>query len=283
MRGSRRRCFNTQNRLASLDVKGPIDYKSIDRLAKAAEQPDRRFSRSVIIHNPADSTDDSMSRLEKARRHIEARIYADAVGAPSGSKWQLLKALFTEKGFATRVLRKRLHLPIALNTEDRRILEQVIFPTYLANPDIKTVLFVGCDSYTTRYERSYFSSVNFWTIEPDASRSGFGARQHVVSPLENLGQHFNLNYFDLIICNGVYGWGLDKAEQCEAAFSQCYQCLAANGYLLLGWDDLPRRDPAPLAAIHSLDNFRKYPFPPLGTWRYRTDTPYRHTYDFYQK
>ena len=29
--------------------------------------------------------------------------------------------------------------------------------------------------------------------------------------------------------------------------------------------------------------FRKYTFPPLGTWRYLTDTPYRHTFDFYRK
>jgi len=224
-----------------------------------------------------------MNRTEQARRRIEARVYADAIGTPSNSKWELLVALLTEKGFASRVLRKRLNLPFSLNTEDRKVLEQIIFPHYLSNPAIKTVLFVGCDSYTGQYQRSYFATVSFWTIEPDSARSRFGSQQHVVAPLEQLGKYFPEDYFDLIVCNGVYGWGLDTADQCETAFSQCYRCLAPDGHLLLGWDDLPRRDPAPMAELRSLDRFRKYTFPAFGSWHFLTATPYRHTYDFYQK
>jgi len=39
----------------------------------------------------------------------------------------------------------------------------------------------------------------------------------------------------------------------------------------------------PLAEIESLGDFQKFRFPPLGSWRYLTDTPYRHTYDFNRK
>ena len=46
-------------------------------------------------------------------------------------------------------------------------LEQVIFPRYLADPRIKRVLFVGCDKYTAQYERRFFASHDYWTIEPD--------------------------------------------------------------------------------------------------------------------
>jgi len=87
----------------------------------------------------------------------------------------------------------------------------------------------------------------------------------------------------LIICNGVFGWGLDRREQCEAAFSQCYSRLRNDGHFLFGWDDVPRRTPVPLATLSSLTRFRPYDFPPLGTSRYVTDTQYRHTYAFYRK
>jgi hypothetical protein len=46
---------------------------------------------------------------------------------------------------------------------------------------------------------------------------------------------------------------------------------------------VPRRAPIPLADLQSLARFRQMFFSPLGAWRYRTDTPYRHTFDFYQK
>jgi hypothetical protein len=224
-----------------------------------------------------------ISRLERARHRVEARIYASAIGAAPAGKLEVLIALFTEKGFAARVIRKRLRLPVQLHIEDRRVLEQIVFPHYRSLGTVRRVLFVGCDWYTAHYERFYFAGVDYWTVEPDAAHARFGARQHVVAALEDLDHHFQEGFFDLIICNGVFGWGLDAPDQCDAAFSQCYRCLAAQGHMLLGWDDLPARSPVPLEQIPSLGRFRKYTFAPLKSWRYLTDTPYRHTYDFYQK
>jgi hypothetical protein len=224
-----------------------------------------------------------MTKTEEARRKTEARVYRAVVGERPDSKWKSLLPLLTERGFASRVIRKRLNLPTPLDTTDRWILEQRIFPHYLSNPAIRNVLFVGCDFYTTHYQRMFFSAVNFATIEPDPARRRFAANRHAVAPLEKLGDHFAPGEFDLVICNGVYGWGLDSLEQCDAAFYQCHACMANGGQLILGWDDVPRRTPVPLTQISSLALFRKYVFPEFGTWRYVTDTPYRHTYDFYEK
>ena len=69
----------------------------------------------------------------------------------------------------------------------------------------------------------------------------------------------------------------------EAAVRQCHRALSDGGYLLLGWNDVPRFDPAPLSAVSALARFARHAFPPLGVWRYRTDTPNRHTFDFYRK
>lgn len=224
-----------------------------------------------------------MTRLERARRRIEERIYTDAVGRSNGPRWKQMWPLLTEHGYASRVIRKRLGLPTPLNTTDRIILEQSILPFYVSQPDIRTVLFVGCSSYTVQYQRQFFSRVNFWTIEPDATRARYGSNKHVIAPLENLEQHFAANTFDLIICNGVYGWGLDRPDQLETAFRQCHACLRSGGYFLLGWDDIPERAPVALDSVSSLQRFNRHEFPVLGTWRLATDTPYRHTFDFYRK
>jgi SAM-dependent methyltransferase len=224
-----------------------------------------------------------MNWRERARHNIEARVYRDAVGEPPDPTWHTFLSLFTEYGYASRVLRKRFGMPTPLNTEDRRIIEQTIFPYYRAEPGFKTVLFVGCNTYTSHYQAKFFDNANFWTIEPNADLRKFGAAQHVIAPLEEVGRYFADNFFDLIICNGVFGWGLDRASQCEAAFSQSHSCLRAGGQMVFGWDDVPRRTPVALADVRSLALFRRFTFPPLQTWRYLTDTPYRHTFDFYQK
>ncbi len=224
-----------------------------------------------------------VNRRERARRAIEARVYRDAAGEPPASKWRTLWPLLTEHGYATRVLRKRLGLHTPLNTEDRRVLEEIIFPFYTADTRFKTVLFVGCNTYTSHYEREFFEGKSYWTIEPDPGLRKFGAGQHVIAPLEDVGQHFAANFFDLIICNGIMGWGLDRAAQCERAFAQCYDCLRDDGHLVFGWDDIPRRKPFDLDAVPSIARFTRFVMPSLGAWRYLTDTPYRHTFDFYRK
>jgi SAM-dependent methyltransferase len=224
-----------------------------------------------------------MNRIEKARRKIDDRVYRDIIGAPPDSKWTSLVALLTERGYASRVIRKKLKLPAPLNSTDRWVLEQRIFPHYQSNPAIRDVLFVGCDSYTAHYQRSFFPTVNYTTIEPDPARSRFGASRHIVAPLEELAAHAPADAFDLIVCNGVFGWGLDSLEQCEPAFAHCHTCLRTNGHLILGWDDLPSRVPLPHERITSLARFRRYVFPEFGSWRFLTPTPFRHTFDFYQK
>lgn len=199
--------------------------------------------------------------------------------------------LFSERGYAHRVLcgrvygvmRNRLGMAAPMLTEDRRVLEQIIFPHYANNSRIHTVLFVGCDSYTAHYGRRYFAGHNYWTLDPDATRRRFAAKQHVTARLQDVGRYFPHAFFDLIVFNGVYGWGLDSVQDCEAALSQCHRCLGDGGHLIIGWNDLPERDPAPLSEVSSLSRFSKYAFPAFGGWQYLTQTVYRHTYRFYQK
>jgi hypothetical protein len=200
----------------------------------------------------------------------------------SGAARSAVVRLFTDKSFAQRAVRYALRLPTPLATEDRRVLEQIIFKHYAARDDIRSILFVGCQWYTKHYER-LFPQRNYWTIDQYAPARKYGARQHVTAPLERLDEFFPAGYFDLVICNGVYGYGLDTLEQCELALTRCYDRLRADGEFVFGWNNVPARTPVPLESIESLKRFRKVVFPEFNSWRYVTDTPYAHTYDFYRR
>jgi SAM-dependent methyltransferase len=224
-----------------------------------------------------------MSRRAHALRKIEDRIYRLTVGGPGDSRWQRLINMVTEQGYATAAIRQRLGLSTPLETEDRRILEESIFPYYCEDPTFKKILFVGCAIFTAHYQEKFFKGKEFWTIEPHAYQSKFGSTHHIIAPLEDAAKHFAAGYFDVIFCNGVYGWGLDTLAHGEAAFAACHSCLRDGGHLLFGWNDVPQRTPFGLDDVQSRKHFKRFEFPALKSWRYLTSTRQRHVFDFYQK
>jgi hypothetical protein len=178
-------------------------------------------------------------------------------------------------------LRLLVGLPAPMRTPDREILENTIIPFFVTR-GVSRVLFVGTDWFTKHYDR-FFAGSDYWTIEIEPGRRRFGGTQHIVDSMEHLDRHFPKAYFDLILCNGVYGWGLNDPASCEEAFQQCYDCLRDQGVLMLGWNDVPERRPFPLESVHSLRQFARLEDSPFGTWRYAAPTLTRHTYDFYAK
>ena len=123
--------------------------------------------------------------------------------------WAALKARPASEiaGYGVILARNALGLPNRMRTPDRDALEQVILPAYAARPDIKAVLFVGCAWYTHHY-KSMLPGREYWTIDPDPWKKRFGARRHIVAGLESVDAHIAASRLDLIICNGVFGWGL---------------------------------------------------------------------------
>ena len=138
--------------------------------------------------------------------------------------------------------RNALGLPNRLCTPDRETLERVILPAYAARAEIQTVLFVGCDWCTRHYER-LFAGRFYWTIDPNPWKKRFGGRHHLVDGLERLDTHFEPGGIDLIVCNGVVGYGLNGQAECERAFTGCFDALRANGEPVLGWNDVPEHRP----------------------------------------
>lgn len=167
-------------------------------------------------------------------------------------------------------------------TEDRRVLEQKILKYFTCNDVYRHVLFVGCHWYTHGYE-NLFEKHDYWTLEIDPSHRKYGAKQHIVDGMQSMAKYFERGSLDLIICNGVFGWGLDDRPDVEQAFGASFECLREGGVLVLGWDDIDKCCPFPLDQCASLQRFRPFVFPPLRGANYVTNTPYRHTYRFFEK
>jgi SAM-dependent methyltransferase len=168
--------------------------------------------------------------------------------------------------------------------KDRRILDERILPRLAQNPRFARVLFVGCDWYTEHVE-GLFSAAGreYATIEIDPNRAVHGARRHVVGALADLARHFPEGSLDLIVCNGVIGWGLNDPAQIERSMAACVAALSPGGVLLLGWDDVPEKLPVPIEGIQTLRALRRVAPEGFETAVIETGTYTRHTFGFWQK
>ena len=171
-------------------------------------------------------------------------------------------------------------LKTALRTPDRKVLDTVILPPLIQDPLCRRVVFVGCDWYTRHYE-DMFSTQDYWTIEVDPARARFGARQHVVGPMTEIGDRFAPGSVDLVVCNGVIGWGLNDPDEVEASLRACARALRPGGVLLIGWNDIPEKRVIDLGSLAALREF--HPFPVAGRSVFETATYNRHTFSLYQK
>ena len=221
------------------------------------------------------------------RRPVWARAAACETMSAVLARWRswterLRERVAVSGRTAVRRAKAAVPVPQPLRTADRRVLERAILPAFAADPAVRRILFVGCARYTRPYER-LFAGREYWTLDADPRLQRYGGRCHVADRLENLARHFDADSFDLIICNGVFGWGLDGADACEVAFDAVYDCLERGRQFVLGWNDVARRRPLALEGLRSLQRFERRSLVPALPWRYPTAGPYRHTYDFYLK
>jgi len=172
----------------------------------------------------------------------------------------------------------------AIRSADRRLLEETLLPGYAADAALDRLLFVGCDWYTRDYVEMFAPRRDrLCTVDIDPAKARFGAAGHVVAPMQEIDRHFPAESLDVVIANGVYGFGIDDREGLSRAFAASHTVLREGGTLVLGWNDvtaLAPFDPAPVALAQG---FGRAVNGPLGTWRVVTDTPLRHTFDTYER
>ena len=167
-------------------------------------------------------------------------------------------------------------------SDDRTILECLILPFYQLSAAHQRLLFAGTDWYTHGYNR-LFRAKEYMTLDADPDKAQYGAARHVTAPLDTLAAHVSSSSLDLIVCNGLVGWGLNDRAAAEASFQACFDALRPGGHLLIGWNDLPEYRPFLLAELNSMARFAPLHFPPLGASVHLVDNEWRHVFSFFVK
>lgn len=156
----------------------------------------------------------------------------------------------------------------------RHCLEDEILP-WLAER-YGRILFVGTQSYTWHYAKR-FRPRQYTTIDRDPETAVWGARDHIVAAIEEIGRHRPQGFFDCVILNGVFGFGVDDAGHMRMVIKALHGALRPGGFLVVGWNTDRHADPVMLGV-----------YDPCFTasneepWvQRRRFPPETHVYDFY--
>lgn len=161
----------------------------------------------------------------------------------------------------------------------RQFLENTILP-WIAQCYAR-VLFVGTAPYTYQVARLFRrGGDHYTTIERESAGAMWGARNHIVAPVEEIGRHRPSAHFDCIVFNGVFGFGIDDiAAQTEIIGVLC-DALAPGGLLLVGWNTNLALDLRELGLFDSCFTAAEgLPWPQ----RVGFPLPETHVYDFYRR
>ncbi len=143
------------------------------------------------------------------------------------------------------------------------------------------VLFVGTAPYTHHFERLFRRSrEQYTTIDPRGGTAVWGARNHIAAPIQEIGRHRAPHYFDCIILNGIFGFGIDEIDDQRATIKILHDALAPGGLLMVGWNSNLTPD------LEGLGLFEPY-FEAVeqAPWPHRTrfSLPETHVIDLYTR
>jgi SAM-dependent methyltransferase len=146
-------------------------------------------------------------------------------------------------GLLLNLLRRPIVYRRIVRSLDRVLLVTEILPVF--SRQASDLLWVGVRRYTRRYpailERH---GSRCWTVDISPRSGRWGRRgRHVVADLLTIAERFPPQAFSAVLCNGVFGYGLDDPASQGAAFQAMAQVLKPGGWLLLGWNTDRTADP----------------------------------------
>jgi SAM-dependent methyltransferase len=196
------------------------------------------------------------------------------------SEWR--QSLAAGQRTVRRAVRRSLGLQPAMDTEDRRVLGAVILQHYRTSIAVDSLLFVGTRWYTRHYAEGW-GEKRFVTLDVDPAAARFGAQHHVTASAADVALHLAPGSFDAVIFNGVYGWGMNDADDVQRALLGFHQVLRPRGHLVFGWNDVPARIPFAWHELPAMALFEPLHFAPLGCRSLELPTDNRHRFDFFAR
>lgn len=162
---------------------------------------------------------------------------------------------------------------------ERMYLEREILPT-LSAMEFGRILFVGCRRYTAHYGRHFAGKPSeYWTMDIDPKAGTWGDPQrHVIGDVRFADQLLPAAYFDLVLLNGVFGFGVDDEGSMNLVLEAVHATMRRDGILMVGWNRDLIGDPAGLDSMSA--RFVPAAPGPLPHRRSYADEV-GHVYDFY--
>lgn len=124
---------------------------------------------------------------------------------------------------------------------DRRYLLETILPALRAAGP-RRVLFVGCRPYTRPYQ-AFFDMSEYWTLDIEPKVARWGSALHRTGDVRFCDAVFEPGYFDLVLLNGVLGWGVDTDADIDRTLRAVRGVMRNGGLLLVGWNQGRCADP----------------------------------------
>jgi SAM-dependent methyltransferase len=182
---------------------------------------------------------------------------------------------------------EKLNIDFRLRAANRQFLEQSVFG-YInrmagqAPGTIKT-LFVGVDKHNWHYPR--LLKTEFHSLDIEAGKAVYGQPgRHWTGSATSVAGHYGDNAFDVVVANGLLGFGIDEAQGCRHLLENCEAVLKPGGLLVLGYND--RSDRVPYAvlpmALGLFDEFTP-PIAEVAGALHRVDDSFQHVYLFLTK
>ena len=159
------------------------------------------------------------------------------------SRTRLIKHLIPEK---LRALVQSRLLPSAINfLPDRQYMESSLLPAIRAlGPTL--IVDVGVEHYSSHYSQFFAGECEYRTIDRNPGVAQYGSPDgHIIGDVRNLERYFGPHSVDVLLMNGVFGYGVDLQQDQEQVIEAASVVLRSGGWLLVGWDRAP--DGRPLA------------------------------------
>lgn len=167
----------------------------------------------------------------------------------------------------------------------RNYFEYTLLPNFHNDPKFQRILMVGVARFTQHYLPYFKNKEHLRTIDTDPEVARYSKTEiHIVDSIENIDQHADGDTFDLVLMNGVYGWGLSGEDSLKKSLDAVHKVMKKDGVLLFGWNEMDEYDPLQIRSKTYFDSFRPYEFDGRTEIKLpQSRNPKNHVYSFYKK